>query len=77
MYFETCIRMVFPDISPLCIQPGDLWKDNVVFALVFLLFNCIKQLGRAGVLRKVMGKTMLGISLLLRLLMACPKYCSE
>lgn len=46
------------------------------FAIVFLLFNCIK-LGRAGFLRKVMGKTMLGISLLVRLLLACPTDCSE
>lgn len=68
--------MVFPDISLLCIQPGDLWKVNVLFAAVFLLFNCLK-LGRAGVLRKVVGKAMLGVSLLLRLLLACPKHCSE
>lgn len=66
--------MVFPnssDTSPLSIQSGDLWKDSVFFAIVFLLFDCIK-LGRAGVLRKVMGKTTLGISLLVRLLLACP-----
>lgn len=46
------------------------------FAIVFPLFNCIK-LGRARVLRKVMGKTTLGISLLVRLLLVCPTDPSE
>lgn len=68
--------MVFPDISLLCIKPGDLWRGNVFFAVVFLLFHCLK-LGRAGVLRKVIGKTMLGVSFLPGLLLACPKFCLE
>lgn len=34
--------MVFPDVSSLCIQPGDLWKDNVFFCCCFSLIELCK-----------------------------------
>ena len=73
----TVLGWCFPTLlTHLYVQSGNLWKDDVFFAIVFLLFNCVK-LGRAGVLRKVMGKTVLAVSLPIRLLLACPTDPSE